>query len=279
MQSPRFLSPDYPHRSSEHPSHTIFVAGVTSIVDPDSYTTLFSSFGELENLITSNASKGYIVATYYDIRSSRVAFKTLQKTIINGSLLDVHFTVARPTKQTNQGTVVVFNLDSLLTTDDVYSLFSQYGEIKEIRETPNKRHHRFIEFFDTRAAQKALTTLDKTEFNGKVLKIEFSRPGGKEISYVTEDLIEKFSSSERQRAQSDPGKCPMWGKTIESDSEIFISAGRGRAATSSKSKRKIAMSVEEGVECETPQENSFFTKTPEQILSDQITNEEEECCL
>ena len=29
-------------------------------------------------------------------------------------------------------------------------------QVKEIRETPNKRHHKFVEFYDVRAADAAL---------------------------------------------------------------------------------------------------------------------------
>jgi RNA recognition motif-containing protein len=58
---------------------------------------------------------------------------------------------------------VVFNLDPGLDTDDLRTLFASYGEVKEIRETPNKRHHKFVEFFDIRDAEKAMRFLNKTE--------------------------------------------------------------------------------------------------------------------
>lgn len=49
------------------------------------------------------------------------------------------------------------------------------SEIKEIRETPNKKHHKFIEFYDVREAEKAMKMLNKTEIKGKKIKIEPSR--------------------------------------------------------------------------------------------------------
>jgi hypothetical protein len=52
------------------------------------------------------------------------------------------------------------------------------GDVKELRETPSKRQHKFVEFFDVRAAARALQSLDGTELGGKHVKIEFSRPGG-----------------------------------------------------------------------------------------------------
>lgn len=61
----------------------------------------------------------------------------------------------------------------------IYALFSvETGDVKELRETPAKKQHKFVEFYDVRDASKALKALDGTEINGKRVKIEFSRPGG-----------------------------------------------------------------------------------------------------
>jgi RNA recognition motif-containing protein len=52
------------------------------------------------------------------------------------------------------------------------------GAVKEVRETPLKRHQRFIEFYDVRDAAKALREMNGKEIYGKQVDIEFSRPGG-----------------------------------------------------------------------------------------------------
>ncbi|KAJ7965089.1 Protein MEI2-like [Quillaja saponaria] len=64
-------------------------------------------------------------------------------------------------KDINQGTLVVFNLDASVSNDDLRQIFGAYGEVKEIRETPHKRHHKFIEFYDVRAAEEALKALNQ----------------------------------------------------------------------------------------------------------------------
>lgn len=48
----------------------------------------------------------------------------------------------------------------------------------QIRETPHKRHHKFIEFYDVRAAEAALKSLNRSDIAGKRIKLEPSRPGG-----------------------------------------------------------------------------------------------------
>ncbi|KAJ8501090.1 hypothetical protein OPV22_011642 [Ensete ventricosum] len=95
--------------------------------------------------------------------------------------LDIHFSIPKdnPTeKDMNQGTLVIFNLDSSVSNDDLRQIFGACGEVKEIRETPHKRHHKFIEFYDVRAAEAALRSLNKSDIAGKQIKLEPSRPGG-----------------------------------------------------------------------------------------------------
>ena len=52
------------------------------------------------------------------------------------------------------------------------------GAVRELRETPLKPRHRFVEFFDVRDAARALRELYGKEIFGKRVVIEFSRPGG-----------------------------------------------------------------------------------------------------
>ena len=67
------------------------------------------------------------------------------------------------------------------------------GEIKEIRETPNKKSHRFIEFYDVQDAQNAMTGLNEVTLFNKI-KIEAARPWG-EATRVGLDYygIQKYS--------------------------------------------------------------------------------------
>ncbi|KAG0610883.1 hypothetical protein M758_7G099100 [Ceratodon purpureus] len=104
------------------------------------------------------------------------------KGLINGVVMWAQYTLpigaAAGPDGMNQGTLVVFNLDVDTTMEQLKSVFEVYGDVKELRETPAKKQHKFVEFYDVRDASKALKALDGTEINGKRVKIEFSRPGG-----------------------------------------------------------------------------------------------------
>lgn len=48
----------------------------------------------------------------------------------------------------------------------------------QIRENPHMSHHKFVEFYDVRAAETALRALNRSDIAGKQIKLEPGRPGG-----------------------------------------------------------------------------------------------------
>ncbi|KAI4331116.1 hypothetical protein MLD38_029336 [Melastoma candidum] len=62
----------------------------------------------------------------------------------------------------------------------------------EIRETPHKRHHKFVEFYDVRAAEAALRALNRSEIAGKRINLEPSRPGGARRNLLFLSLIQQL---------------------------------------------------------------------------------------
>jgi len=169
------------HPLGEHPSRTLFIRNINSSCEDEELRLLFESFGAIRSMHTHSKHRGFVMISYYDIRDSKQAMKNLQGKILRKRKLDIHYSIPKdnPTeKDLNQGTLVVFNLDSNISNDELRSIFCKYGEIKEIRETPNKKHHKFIEFFDVRDSEKAMKALNKMDLKGKKIKIEPSRPGG-----------------------------------------------------------------------------------------------------
>ncbi|XP_052184612.1 protein terminal ear1 [Diospyros lotus] len=97
----------------------------------------------------------------------------------------------------NQGTLVIFNLDSEVSTSTLKEIFEAFGPVKELRETPLKRHQRFVEFYDVRDAAKALAEMNGKEIIGKRVVIEFSRPGGhgRKFFKPAQNTTKHFSSA------------------------------------------------------------------------------------
>ncbi|MQL96954.1 hypothetical protein Taro_029637 [Colocasia esculenta] len=151
------------HPYGEHPSRTLFVRNINSNVEDSELRALFEQYGDVRTLYTACKHRGFVMISYYDIRSARNAMRALQNKPLRRRKLDIHFSIPKDNpseKDINQGTLVVFNLDS------------------SIRETPHKHHHKFIEFYDVRAAEAALLALNRSDIAGKRIKLEPSRPGG-----------------------------------------------------------------------------------------------------
>ncbi|KAK2973841.1 hypothetical protein RJ640_011769 [Escallonia rubra] len=169
------------HPNGEHPSRTLFVRNINSNVEDSELRALFEQYGDIRTLYTACKHRGFVMISYYDLRAARNAMKALQNKPLRRRKLDIHFSIPKDNpseKDINQGTLVVFNLDSSVSNDELRQIFGVYGVIKEVRETPHRSHHKFIEFYDVRAAEAALRALNRSDIAGKRIKLEPSRPGG-----------------------------------------------------------------------------------------------------
>ncbi|KAL8161740.1 hypothetical protein V2J09_013229 [Rumex salicifolius] len=162
----------------EHPSRTLFVRNINNNIEDPELKTLFEQYGDIHTLYTACKHRGFVMISYYDIRSARNAMKALQNKSLRHRNLDIHYSIPKDypsEKDVNQGTLVVFNLDSSVLNDELHRIFGVYGEIKEIHETPHISDCKFIEFYDMRAAEAALHALNQSEIAGKRIQLELSR--------------------------------------------------------------------------------------------------------
>lgn len=215
------------HPYGEHPSRTLFVRNINSNVEDSELRTLFEQYGDIRTLYTACKHRGFVMISYYDIRAARTAMRALQNKPLRRRKLDIHFSIPKDNpsdKDINQGTLVVFNLDPSVSNDDLRQIFGAYGEVKEIRETPHKRHHKFIEFYDVRAAEAALRSLNRSDIAGKRIKLEPSRPGGarRNLMQQINQELEQDESSWAFRHQvgspitnSPPGSWAQFSSPIE----------------------------------------------------------------
>ncbi|KAL0246425.1 hypothetical protein GEMRC1_007637 [Eukaryota sp. GEM-RC1] len=172
-----------------HASRTLFLTSNFSMISESFLFSYLSGFGDIRSLFSGCKDFGFCIVTFYDLSSAINAHSLLSDRALpldDGSLsnfsIGVKFSVPIDSLVDNvahHGTLVVFNLSSSVLDSDLLSVFGAFGPIKEIRQTPHKNHHRFIEFFDIRHAEAAQKALNKTEIYGRRVKIEPSRPGGR----------------------------------------------------------------------------------------------------
>ncbi|KAM0047417.1 putative RNA recognition motif domain, mei2-like RNA recognition, RNA-binding domain superfamily [Helianthus debilis subsp. tardiflorus] len=181
------------HPHGQHPSRTLFVRNINSNVEDSELRILFEQYGEIHTLYTACKHRGFVMISYYDIRAARRAMQALQNKPLRRRKLDIHYSIPKDNhsdKDINQGTVVIYNLDSTISNDELRHVFGVYGEVKEIRETPQGSRHKSIEFYDIRAAETALRELNKNDMAGKQMKLEPGHPGASKRPFPELDLDE-----------------------------------------------------------------------------------------
>ncbi|XP_076927923.1 protein terminal ear1-like [Bidens hawaiensis] len=155
----------------------------------------------------------------------------------------------------NQGGVVI-TVDSDVSTAAVSDIFKSFGDVKEISEIPLKKKQKFVEFYDTRDATKAVAALNGREIKGKPVVVEFIRPGtgnvlninnqNKHIPNIISHEVQnkplcnnvtlkknvyKHPKSPENAARSKPWKGPRYNRNA--DPRYLIKGGTDAAVVSS----------------------------------------------
>ena len=182
-----FLNPEFtsqfgniPVGPDELESHELLICCETAKLDKDSMAEMISA----EDIIKECRiqSDGSIIAEFYDLRYAFFYRNLLQGAGWAGNKLNVSFSPPRLRNENgspvNNGTLVLFHVPAKLSNVDLSNLFEFYGAIRQIRSSPNNPTQRFIEFWDTRSAQFAMDDLNKHQFLGPSVIMEYSVPGG-----------------------------------------------------------------------------------------------------
>jgi len=83
------------HPYGEHPSRTLFVRNINSNVEDSELKLLFEHYGDINNLYTACKHRGFVMISYYDIRSARNAMRALQNKPLRRRKLDIHYSIPK----------------------------------------------------------------------------------------------------------------------------------------------------------------------------------------
>lgn len=174
---------------NEIPSRSIIIGNIPEETEESDIKYILSEFGDYQSCDFEHLSNGKIVVRFYDL---------LDAMLMRASTIYIHFRsiimsfgseipVKDKKRPPNNGTIVVFNLPDLASDAEIYHTFSKFGQIRDIRKTPNKSSQRFVEFYDSRSAFKAKKELKKKKMliNGKYcqINVEFSLPGNFRVNH------------------------------------------------------------------------------------------------
>nr|XP_017254543.1 PREDICTED: protein MEI2-like 4 isoform X2 [Daucus carota subsp. sativus] len=161
------------HSYEEQSSRRLLVMNFGTSTEDSELRSLLEKYGEIHSLYTSCKHLGYIIVSYYDIRAARSARNSLHNKPWRPMNLDAHYLIAKDDPlgtDIHSGTVLVSNIDSLVSEDYIRQIFRSFGEIKEIGEA--HQCNKYIEYYDIRSAEAAYRTLNCSNIAGKQIKLE-----------------------------------------------------------------------------------------------------------
>ncbi|CAF2090339.1 BnaA06g33110D [Brassica napus] len=203
-----FSAVQRPSPPSNSPTRSLSLIYVPRDVTESTVRRDLEVFGDVRGVQMERISEGVVTVHFYDLRGAKRAVREFcgrhmqhqerlgsssgggsvwrspsssARGFVSGRPVWAHFVVPDTNAVPggcNQGTLVIFNLDPEVSSIALRQIFQVYGSIKELRETPYKKHQRFIEFYDVRDAVNAFDRMNGEEIYGKQVVIEFSRPGG-----------------------------------------------------------------------------------------------------
>lgn len=173
----------------EIPCRSIILGNLPEGTTKKDIKYLLNKFGDYETCDFDNLSKGKIVVKFFNLRNAMLM--RASTIYINFRSVIMSFGNEDPVTDKkhppNNGTIVVFNLPGNVNDGEIRQKFEQFGDIRDIRKTPNKSTQRFVEFYDTRSASQAKAAMKKKKlFIGNRLcqiNVEFSLPGNYRVNH------------------------------------------------------------------------------------------------
>jgi RNA recognition motif-containing protein len=168
---------------NEIENRTLLVSNLHPETTEEEIANAFNLFDRIRN-IEYGQVVDYCEAKieYFDLRHAQQVKRTAHNMTLHGSVISVVYAplpkIEDPRKPPNNGTIVVFHLPPGLTPQQIESTFGEFGDIRQVRGTAGKPTQKFIEYWDIRAAERALDGLNQRYVMGSRVSIEFSLPGG-----------------------------------------------------------------------------------------------------
>ncbi|KAL8279664.1 hypothetical protein RQP46_007977 [Phenoliferia psychrophenolica] len=169
-------------KSRERPCRTLFARNIAYDTPTEMVRDKFDRVGEIKAFFDLIATRGMVFVTYWDLRPATTAKDAVHGTEINGRQIDVHYslpkdldTSQRCSSDKNQGTLMltVRGAQSPVQDPEVWERFSTFGELKSVLSGPEmRRDERRIEFWDSRAPERARVAMEGQRISGGTMALE-----------------------------------------------------------------------------------------------------------
>ena len=178
----------------ERKSRVLFIRNIPFATKEEVVKELFSKLGEIKKFFAKIEDRGIAFVTYYDIRDAEKAHTEMNHHVIDSREIQVHYSLPKESELNLHETlenhanlyVLMKNCETFPTKEQFKEHFEKCGEVAEVREMESKPNVKFVEFYDSRHAKKAIETCHNEEWEGGLLEVKYASFSKNDI-----DRIEK----------------------------------------------------------------------------------------
>lgn len=189
------------HTDYQSPVRTLFVHNLPHDVSTRKLEDLFGKYGDIQDVFKLYDGRDIAFVSYYNLQSAMNAKAALHDFDWNGDRLGVRYSILRENDALQlRSTLFVFiemsDAAAAASHKDVKIWFERWGPVREVRASRNDatgyNKIRFVEFWDTRDAERAQAESKQCLFNGSKIQARFSEKCG---SVVVTDVDDKHKAS------------------------------------------------------------------------------------
>jgi RNA recognition motif-containing protein len=219
-----FLVEMHKTQSTEMPTdqwhtRTLLITGIESSAAHPKIKAELEKYGDVKETYTIKNSQKFMFAIFYDIRHAQKAQGNMDGMNIDGSTIDVTYTVSkyeipregdRCDETKNQGTLLLVtrDLSQPITEQEVRDMFSDDGGIKVVRDY--KAFQKFIEFYDCRKACEVYKNFNETDYkNGKIMLRfvwDYALRVRCDMIKQTDAILQRLQSTDKRRGSDENAK-------------------------------------------------------------------------
>lgn len=209
---------------------------ITNISSEDDYKRLkekLEGTGKVKETYGILENTSILFVIFFDLRHAKKIKESLHEQKIGSSILKVYYTISKyeipregdtcdDTK--NQGTLLIISRDLKvpLTDEEIYQLFSPFGEIKELREY--KPFQKFIEYWDSRCTINAYRKFGEQKYKEGVILLRYLWDSNTKMRWdiirETDNLLQNLKKEEIE----EPVKRLKVEKKIDKNKNVFMRA-------------------------------------------------------
>ncbi|EKE40955.1 hypothetical protein ENUP19_0337G0010 [Entamoeba nuttalli] len=178
----------------ERKSRILFVRNICFNTNEESIKKLFEKYGEIKKVFCQIENRGIAFITFYDIRDAIKAHEELNKKEIGGRPIKIHYSLPKDNEINKIDSlenhanlyVILRGFQKIPTNDEIFHYFEKFGEVSEVRDSADKITIKFIEYYDSRAAVKALESSNNAHWNEGTIEVKYASFSKKDLERIVE---------------------------------------------------------------------------------------------